>query len=61
MDCCCQSFFSPYLRLVNNRELMGAHVNGPLYNIGAWATAIVVTVAIVAANAGTLFPNLLRL
>jgi Mn2+/Fe2+ NRAMP family transporter len=31
------------LRLVNNRELMGSHVNGPLYNLGAWLTAIVVT------------------
>jgi Mn2+/Fe2+ NRAMP family transporter len=31
------------LRLVNNRELMGRHVNGPLYNLFAWATAIVVT------------------
>jgi Mn2+/Fe2+ NRAMP family transporter len=31
------------LRLVNNRELMGRHVNGPLYNLFAWATAIIVT------------------
>jgi Mn2+/Fe2+ NRAMP family transporter len=31
------------LRLVNNRELMGRHVNGPIYNIAAWLTAIVVT------------------
>ena len=31
------------LRLVNNRELMGAHVNGPLHNIAAWLTAIIVT------------------
>ena len=31
------------LRLVNNRELMGAHVNGKLYNIAAWLTAIIVT------------------
>src|SRR4030095_4344827 len=30
------------LRLVNNRELMGNHVNGPLYNMAAWLTAIVV-------------------
>src|SRR5215212_6686824 len=32
------------LRLVNNREVMGSHVNGPLYNIAAWLTAIVVTI-----------------
>ena len=31
------------LRLVNNRELMGTYVNGPLYNIAAWLTAILVT------------------
>ena len=31
------------LRLVNNRELMGSHVNGPIYNLFAWLTAIVVT------------------
>ncbi len=31
------------LRLVNDRELMGRHVNGRLYNIAAWLTAIVVT------------------
>jgi len=30
------------LRLVNNRELMGRYVNGRLYNIAAWLTAIVV-------------------
>ncbi|HEX6719537.1 MAG TPA: Nramp family divalent metal transporter [Pyrinomonadaceae bacterium] len=32
------------LRLVNNRELMGRYVNGPLYNIAAWLTAILVTI-----------------
>jgi len=30
------------LRLVNSRELMGKYVNGRLYNIAAWLTAIVV-------------------
>jgi Mn2+/Fe2+ NRAMP family transporter len=32
------------LRLVNDRELMGEHVNGPLHNVLAWATAIIVTI-----------------
>jgi NRAMP (natural resistance-associated macrophage protein)-like metal ion transporter len=32
------------LRLINNRELMGKHVNGPLYNAFAWGIAIVVSV-----------------
>ena len=49
------------LRLVNNRELMGRHVNGPLYNIAAWLTAIVVTTVSVLYIMITLFPNLLRL
>jgi NRAMP (natural resistance-associated macrophage protein)-like metal ion transporter len=31
------------LRLVNNRELMGEFVNGPLYNVGAWTTTAIVT------------------
>lgn len=48
------------LRLVNNRELMGSHVNGPLYNIAAWLTAIVVTVLSVLYILITLFPNLMR-
>jgi Mn2+/Fe2+ NRAMP family transporter len=31
------------LRLINNRELMGSHVNGRLHNIVAWTIAIVVS------------------
>jgi NRAMP (natural resistance-associated macrophage protein)-like metal ion transporter len=31
------------LRLVNDRELMGEHVNGPLYNVLAWAIAWIVS------------------
>ncbi|HEY2292712.1 MAG TPA: Nramp family divalent metal transporter [Thermoanaerobaculia bacterium] len=31
------------LRLINDRELMGDHVNGPLYNALAWGIAIVVS------------------
>lgn len=32
------------LRLVNDRELMGEHVNSTLHNIAAWLTAILVTI-----------------
>jgi Mn2+/Fe2+ NRAMP family transporter len=28
------------LRLVNDRDLMGDHVNGPVFNVVAWATAV---------------------
>ena len=31
------------LRLVNDRELMGEHVNSPLHNVLAWGIAIVVS------------------
>jgi NRAMP (natural resistance-associated macrophage protein)-like metal ion transporter len=48
------------LRLVNNRELMGAHVNGPLHNIAAWLTAIVVTALSVLYIAMSIFPGLVR-
>jgi NRAMP (natural resistance-associated macrophage protein)-like metal ion transporter len=31
------------LRLINDRELMGSHVNSPLHNVLAWGIAIVVS------------------
>jgi Mn2+/Fe2+ NRAMP family transporter len=31
------------MRLANDREVMGSHVNGRLYNVGAWATTVIVT------------------
>jgi Mn2+/Fe2+ NRAMP family transporter len=46
------------LKLVNNRELMGAHVNGPLYNIAAWLTTIIVSVLSILVIISTLFSNL---
>lgn len=46
------------LRLVNNRDLMGAHVNGPLYNLGAWLTAIVVSALSILYIVATLFPHI---
>lgn len=32
------------LALINNRELMGRHVNGPIFNTIAWGVAIIVSV-----------------
>jgi NRAMP (natural resistance-associated macrophage protein)-like metal ion transporter len=46
------------LRLVNDREVMGAHVNGPAYNLAAWLTAIVVSALSLLLIAATLFPAL---
>lgn len=48
------------LRLVNNRELMGSYVNGPLYNAAAWLTAIVVTILSLLYILVTLFPGVMR-
>jgi NRAMP (natural resistance-associated macrophage protein)-like metal ion transporter len=48
------------LRLVNNRELMGQHVNGPVYNVAAWATAIVVTLLSLLLIFTRLFPAATR-
>jgi NRAMP (natural resistance-associated macrophage protein)-like metal ion transporter len=49
------------LRLVNDRELMGAYRNGTLYNIAAWLTAGVVSALSLLLILTTLFPNLIRL
>jgi len=48
------------LKLVNNRELMGSRVNGPLYNLLAWLTAIIVTMLSLLYLAVSFFPNILR-
>ena len=48
------------LRLVNNRELMGRHANGPLYNLAAWTTAIIVTSLSLLLILTRLFPALTR-
>lgn len=46
------------LRLVNNRELMGRYVNGPIYNVAAWLTAIVVTILSLLYLLVTIFPGI---
>lgn len=49
------------LRLVNNREVMGTHINGPIYNLAAWLTAILVTALSVLFILMTIFPGFVRL
>ena len=46
------------LRLVNNRDVMGVHVNGPLYNIFTWLTTIVVSALSLLLIIATIFPRL---
>ncbi len=48
------------LKLVNDRELMGAYVNGLVYNVGAWLTAIIVTILSLLFILVTFFPGLFR-
>jgi len=48
------------LRLVNNRELMGAYVNGRIYNLAAWLTTILVTLLSLLYIVSTMFPRLLQ-
>jgi len=46
------------LRLVNDRELMGAHINGLTYNLAAWLTTIIVSALSLLLILITLFPKL---
>jgi len=46
------------LKLVNDRELMGSHVNGPIYNVAAWVTTIIVSALSVLVILSSLFPRL---
>jgi Mn2+/Fe2+ NRAMP family transporter len=48
------------MRLVNDRELMGQHVNGRLHNLAAWLTTILVTGLSVIYILVTLFPAITR-
>jgi Mn2+/Fe2+ NRAMP family transporter len=45
------------MRLINNRELMGAHVNRPLANLVGWSTVVGVTILDVIFLASTLWPK----
>jgi NRAMP (natural resistance-associated macrophage protein)-like metal ion transporter len=48
------------MRLVNDREIMGAYVNGPIYNLAAWVTTLVVTMLSLLYIGVSLFPNVIR-
>jgi NRAMP (natural resistance-associated macrophage protein)-like metal ion transporter len=49
------------LRLVNKRELMGAHTNGRVYNAASWLTVVVVSALSLLYIATQLFPGLFNL
>jgi Mn2+/Fe2+ NRAMP family transporter len=46
------------LKLINDRELMGEHVNSRAFNGIAWTTTVVMIVLTVLLVAVTLFPGL---
>jgi NRAMP (natural resistance-associated macrophage protein)-like metal ion transporter len=48
------------MRLANDREVMGSHVNGGLYNVGAWATTFIVTLLSLFYIGVTLFGGVFR-
>lgn len=48
------------LKLVNDRDLMGAYVNGPAYNAGAWLTTIIVALLSLTFIFVTIFPSIFR-
>ncbi|GCE03298.1 Nramp family divalent metal transporter [Dictyobacter aurantiacus] len=45
--------------LVNNRRLMGRHVNGLVFNIISWGTVVLVTVLVALLLVTTIFPNIM--
>lgn len=49
------------LLLVNNREVMGEYRNGPVYNIAAWATTVIVSALSLLLILATLFPSIFHL
>ena len=48
------------LKLINDRELMGQYVNGPIYNVAAGLTTIIVSALSILVVLSSLFPNLFR-
>ena len=48
------------LKLINDRELMGRQVNGPIYNAAAGLTTVVVSGLSILVVLSSLFPNLFR-
>ena len=46
------------LILINDREIMGEHVNGPVFNFVAWGTAVVLVVMTLLLLVTTAFPRL---
>jgi Mn2+/Fe2+ NRAMP family transporter len=46
------------LLLINNKRLMGQWTNGPVFNVIAWATVIIVGALTIISTAQIVFPSL---
>ena len=46
------------IKLINDPEIMGEHVNGPVYNVVVWATAVVLIIMTGLLLLTTVFPRL---
>jgi NRAMP (natural resistance-associated macrophage protein)-like metal ion transporter len=46
--------------LVNDRKLMGRHVNGPVFNIIAWLTVVIMIAMTIVMTVDSVFPGLLK-
>jgi Mn2+/Fe2+ NRAMP family transporter len=47
------------LRLVNDKEVMGEHTNGAIYNIAAWLTAVIISALSLFYIVTKIFPNIM--
>jgi len=45
------------LRLINNRRIMGSFVNGPIFNVIAWVTVIIMINLTLLMTFDALFPG----
>ena len=45
------------LRLINNRRIMGSHVNGPVFNVIAWITVVIMILLTLLMTFDQLFPG----
>ena len=48
------------IKLINDKNLMGTYVNGPVFNIIAWLTVVIMIVLTVIMTIDMAFPGLIK-
>jgi Mn2+/Fe2+ NRAMP family transporter len=48
------------LLLINDRRIMGKHVNSPAFNVLAWLTVVILTILALILIVTTFFPSLVK-